>query len=495
MTNQLILGDNLTLMREMASESIDLIYLDPPFFSNRHYETLWGDDGEIRSFEDRWAGGIEHYIAWLKERVFEMHRLLKPTGSIFLHCDWHADAYIRVYILDKIFGEKNFLNDIVWCYGSGGASKSHFSRKHDTIFWYRKSSEYTFNVDEVREEYSSPEKVKYKVIKGKSYLRKNELGRVPFDWWAMPILTNTAKERIGYPTQKPEALLERIILAASNKGDVVLDPFVGGGTTIVVADKLERRWIGIDQSVAAIKVSEMRLELSPRLFSLPFSVKLHKYDYDTLRYKDAFAFETWIIEQFGGLPNTKQRNDFGLDGKMRDGTPIQVKRSDNVGRIVVDNFLAACQRNDKKLLEQQREAGQTVGFIIAFSFAKGAISEVARLKNEDNLKIELIRVDSIIQIAKKPSLKVTMQADSTDAKGLREMTFTATAESEAKIEFFAWDWHYDAATKTFKPEVLLDKEGQQQQKFAPGKHTVGVKVVDSDGLETIETLQFELHTD
>ncbi len=96
MTNQLILGDNLTLMREMASESIDLIYLDPPFFSNRHYETLWGDDGEIRSFEDRWAGGIEHYIAWLKERVFEMHRLLKPTGSIFLHCDWHADAYIRV---------------------------------------------------------------------------------------------------------------------------------------------------------------------------------------------------------------------------------------------------------------------------------------------------------------------------------------------------------------------------------------------------------------
>ena len=441
-----------------------------------------------------------------------MHRLLKPTGSIFLHCDWHADAYIRVYILDKIFGESNFINQVVWHYNTGGKGKSSFLRKHDIIFWYSKTrQQYIFNRDLVaiprtvgtahlrngidengREYYEdySPRK------SGKQYRWYVDEGLTPMDVWTdIQALNPAAKERIGYPTQKPEALLERIILAASNQGDLVLDPFVGGGTTIVVADKLERRWIGIDQSVAAIKVSEMRLELSPRLFSLPFSVKLHKYDYDTLRYKDAFAFETWIIEQFGGLPNTKQRNDFGLDGKMRDGTPIQVKRSDNVGRIVVDNFLAACQRNDKKLLEQQREAGQTVGFIIAFSFAKGAISEVARLKNEDNLKIELIRVDSIIQIAKKPSLKVTMQADSTDAKGLREMTFTATAESEAKIEFFAWDWHYDAATKTFKPEVLLDKEGQQQQKFAPGKHTVGVKVVDSDGLETIETLQFELHTD
>jgi DNA modification methylase len=110
--NQLILGDNLEILKTMEGESVDLIYLDPPFFSNRNYEVIWGDAGEIRSFEDRWAGGIDHYIAWLKERVIEMHRVLKKTGSIFLHCDWHADAYIRVWILDKIFGEKNFLNHI-----------------------------------------------------------------------------------------------------------------------------------------------------------------------------------------------------------------------------------------------------------------------------------------------------------------------------------------------------------------------------------------------
>jgi len=106
--NKLILGDNLDIMKGMDAESIDLIYLDPPFFSNRNYEIIWGDAGEIRSFQDRWAGGIEQYISWLYERVEQMHRLLKPTGSIFLHCDWHANSYIRVQILDRFFGEKNF---------------------------------------------------------------------------------------------------------------------------------------------------------------------------------------------------------------------------------------------------------------------------------------------------------------------------------------------------------------------------------------------------
>ncbi len=326
MPNQLILGDNLALMREMASESIDLIYLDPPFFSNRHYETLWGDEGEIRSFEDRWAGGIDHYIAWLKERVFEMHRLLKPTGSIFLHCDWHADAYIRVYILDKIFGEKNFRNELTWKRKTGRGETNHKSKRFgactDTIFFYAKSeesifhSQFTFEaegyseyvakffkfVDEKGRKYrladlSSPnprpnlmydyrgykppkngwaisrEKMTEWDKEGRLHFPKIATGRIqrkryldelkgkPIqNLWDDIELSAQSSERIGYPTQKPEALLERIILAASNQGDLVLDPFVGGGTTIVVADKLERRWIGIDQSVAAIKVSEMRLQ-------------------------------------------------------------------------------------------------------------------------------------------------------------------------------------------------------------------------------------------
>ncbi|KAA6335430.1 DNA adenine methyltransferase YhdJ, partial [termite gut metagenome] len=144
--NQLILGDNLEVLKSFTSESVDLIYLDPPFFSNRNYEVIWGDTGEIRSFQDRWEGGIEHYIAWLKERVEQMHRILKPTGSIFLHCDWHADAYIRVDILDKIFGISNLINTFVWKRSTNRSSISKAARKnHDTIFYYSKTKEYTYN--------------------------------------------------------------------------------------------------------------------------------------------------------------------------------------------------------------------------------------------------------------------------------------------------------------------------------------------------------------
>ena len=144
--NKLILGDNLEIMKTLENESVDLIYLDPPFFSNRNYEVIWGDEGEVRSFKDRWSGGIDHYIMWLKERVELMHRLLKPTGSLLLHCDWHANAYIRVWILDKIFGEANFINEFVWKRSANRSSISKAARRnYDTVFFYSKSKRYTFN--------------------------------------------------------------------------------------------------------------------------------------------------------------------------------------------------------------------------------------------------------------------------------------------------------------------------------------------------------------
>jgi DNA modification methylase len=257
--NRLILGDNLQVLKDIPSESVDLCYIDPPFFSNRNYEVIWGDKGEVAFFSDKWSGGIDHYIGWLKERIEEIWRVLKKTGGLYVHCDWHADAYIRVYILDKLCGK--FMNGIAWCYGSGGASREHFSKKHDTIFLYTKSKKHIFNTDAVREPYSSPEKSATPKRSGnKEYIKMHPLGRIPFDWWQIPILTNSSNERIGYPTQKPLALMERIIKASSNEGDVVLDAFCGSGTTLVAAQKLNRRFIGIDQSVRAITVSRERLE-------------------------------------------------------------------------------------------------------------------------------------------------------------------------------------------------------------------------------------------
>jgi len=544
--NKLILGDNLEILRSMDSETIDLIYLDPPFFSNRNYEVIWGDKGEVRSFEDRWSGGIDHYIAWLKERVIEMHRMLKPTGSIFLHCDWHADSYIRVEILDKIFGMNNYRNQILWVRSN---PKSHaskiFPNTTDSIFWYTKTDKFIFNKVYGEHDSSYVDKAyKYEDEKGcyrllpllnpndnrpnltyeflgvnrvwrwtrermeqaykdglvvqlkpgavpqyKLYLEDSK-GKTVTNFWN-DIKPLSSKEEIGYPTQKPQELMNRIIVCASNEGDVVMDPFVGGGTTITVAEKLNRQWIGIDQSVQAVKVTEMRLQNQMDLFSTPFMVQLHKYDYDTLRYKDAFAFESWIVQQYGGTSNNKQRGDLGMDGKTKDNTPIQVKRSDGIGRNVVDNFMSAVQRYDKALYEKNKAEHKPIGYIIAFSFGKGAIQEVARLKNQEDVIIQLVSVEEIIPIAKKPKLTVTIADKGKDSKQLRDIEFTATGQSDNVIEFYAWDFSYK--DNKFNPQILIDKHGIQNYKFKAGMHNVAVKTVDSEGLESIEIIKLKVN--
>ena len=497
--NKLILGDNLEILKKLESESVDLVYLDPPFFSNRNYEVIWGDSGEVRSFEDRFSGGIDHYISWLKERVIEMHRILKQTGSIFLHCDWHANSYIRVQILDKIFGTTNFKNEIIWCYTRPSASRKQLPRVHDNIYWYAKSDSCTVYLDEIRIPYSEESQARSNRGAGEKSVmgtkagqeRLNQLGKIPESYWPIPMIQGNGNERIGYPTQKPEKLLHRIIQMASKQGDFIIDPFVGGGTTIAVADKINRKWIGIDQSVAAIKVTEARMNNQQDLFAKPFVTQLHKYDYDTLRYKDAFEFEIFIVTQFGGINNTKQRGDLGLDGKTRENQPIQVKRSDGIGRNVVDNFLSAVKRNDKNLYEKNKEEMKPIGFIIAFSFGKGAVQEVARLQNEENIIIKLVNVEEIIPIAKKPNLTIEIVDKGTDKKELREIEFTAKGTSEAGVEFYMWDFDYK--NEKFNPEIMFDKKGEQNYKFKPGICNIAVKVIDNEGLENIEIIKLKVN--
>ncbi len=406
MCNKLILGDNLEIMKNLPSESIDLIYIDPPFFSNRNYAVIWNDKGEVASFKDIWSGGIETYINWLYERVEEMYRLLKPTGSFYLHCDWHAFAEIKVYILDRVFGKNNFRNQIIWKYFKPHSSKKKYPNNHDLIFFYTKSDNYIFNYEEILVDYDEKAKKRYDKIDedGKRYKiynnKKNGEKRIaymkkgkPTYILEIPFVQGTAKERIGYPTQKPEKLLERIILASSNEGDIVADFFLGGGTTISVAEKLNRNWIGVDSSVAAVKITENRLYKIKDLFQKSFSVHIHKYDFETLDKMNPFEFEHFVVEQFGGVPNKKQRADFGIDGvKIIDGVKyfLQIKQSKSIGRNVVDNFKSAIDRKKSKN-----------GFILAWSFGKGANAEVARLNREDNYNIKLIEISDFIPISKK----------------------------------------------------------------------------------------------
>ena len=262
--NQLILGDNLEVLRTLPSESVDLIYNDPPFFSGRNYNVIWGDTNEVRSFYDIWEGGIDSYLIWLNARLWEMRRVLKKTGSIYVHCDWHASHYIKTE-MDKIFGYENFRNEIVWCYSGPSQTSKYFPRKHDIILWYSKSDDFMFNSEAIRVSYKKSNLAtgKSSIIRRKSteeILELDKRGKTKEDWWEdIATIGYAHSQIIGYPTQKPEALLERIIKASSNEGDVVADFFGGGGTTFAVAMKHKRRFIGCDSSRVAISVTLDRL--------------------------------------------------------------------------------------------------------------------------------------------------------------------------------------------------------------------------------------------
>jgi DNA modification methylase len=279
-TGQLIMGDNLGVMTALLTEwegQIDLIYMDPPFLTGKAYSARIGRGEDSRrpsewrtvsSYQDTWQDGAE-YLDMLYPRLDIMHRLLSPSGTIYLHLDWHASAYARV-LMDEIFGPDRLLNEIVWVYHGPSPIRRAFKRKHDTILVYTKSKNYTFNADAVRVAYD-PSTVKTFSSSPKAGFGKVpdlERGKVPEDWWYFPVVARLHKERTGYPTQKPEALMERIILASSNPGDVVADFFCGSGTTAVVAGRLGRQWIACDSSPLAIHTTYRRLLLEN--FDHPF---------------------------------------------------------------------------------------------------------------------------------------------------------------------------------------------------------------------------------
>lgn len=388
-TGVLYREDNLYQLSVMPSESVDLIYLDPPFFSNRNYEVIWGDEAEVRSFEDRWEGGIQHYTGWMRDRAMEMHRVLKPTGSLYLHCDWHASHYLKV-MMDEIFGMRHFQNEIVWYYKGAGVSPRRWGRRHDALLYYTKGTDWTFNADPVRGEYAPATQERFKhyignVRKGGDFgpQQLNPKGKHPDDVWEIPIVAPSAKARLGYPTQKPEELLRRVVLASSNRGDVVLDPFAGCGTTLVVAEQERRQWIGIDISPTAVNVMQQRMR---KVGATGFKTVGMPVTVDQLHELKPFEFQNWVIQRFHGTHSPRKSGDMGIDGyTFMVHDPIQVKQSERVGRNVIDNFETAIQR-----------AGKDTGYIVAFSFTRGAREEVARTRWDRKMQIHLVTVESLL---------------------------------------------------------------------------------------------------
>lgn len=281
-TQVIYCGDNLEQLPKLPDRFVDLIYIDPPFNSNRIYETFGGETKEKRAFEDRHES-TRTYIDYMRPRCTQLARVLKKTGSFYYHCDWHASHYVKV-MLDQIFGEGSFINEIIWAYESGGRATHHFHRKHDILFLYSPSARkqsYTFNGDAVsvrrdqcglcgnqldqwnnlKKETDSDGRI-FRTINtgGKTYTYYDDEPVTPSDVWHISHLQQKDPERRGYPTQKPLKLLERIVKASSNPEDIVLDAFCGCGTAMVASHQLGRRWIGIDCSPTACRVMSDRLQ-------------------------------------------------------------------------------------------------------------------------------------------------------------------------------------------------------------------------------------------
>src|ERR1017187_4208515 len=436
-------GDCLQQLTRLPDASVDLIYIDPPFNSNRNYEVFWGETKEKRAFEDRHESTAA-YIEFMRPRCVQLERVLKPTGSFYYHCDWHASHYVKV-MLDQIFGENNFQNELVWKRTPfAGSSKSHarfWPRLHDVIFYYTGSNQYTFNPDAIP--YSAEYKKRFKnpdndprgpwqsvllktyseetparlrregaLIEGGSQLRyKFYLNEAPGgtprgDLWTddeVMMINPVAKERLGYPTQKPLALLNRIVKASSNPGDIVLDGFCGCGTALVSAQNLGREWIGIDISPTACRVMAKRLTKDCGLREgKDFLVRDLPRSEAQLRKLPPFEFENWAVIALGGIKNKVQVGDMGIDGRiypahsmptkkadelgfMNVWYPIQVKQKDKAGRPDIDAFEAAMIRENR-----------TKGFFVSFDYSHDAITEVDAFFRRSGRVIILLTVREIL---------------------------------------------------------------------------------------------------
>lgn len=408
-------GDCLVKLKDIPDESIDLIYIDPPFSSNRNYVAFWQEQ-EKRHFEDRFEN-VRAYIEYMKPRIEQLYRALKPTGSFYYHCDWHASHYIKI-LLDSefLFGYSNFKNEIIWHYRRWTGRAKKFQKLHDNILFYTKGDEYTFNEIIIPYTEGSIDR------KMGGVLHRFKDGEEPFlvsdknlqskgvpanDVFMIPFVAPSAKERLGYPTQKPIALLKRIISASSNEGDIVLDAFCGCGTTLEAAQIGKRRWIGIDISPTSCRVMAKRLESNLGLKEgRDFRIRDLPKTVEELRQYPAFEFQNWAINALGGVPSKIKVRDGGIDGRLypiedikkgkTEGMdlfgeidryiPIQVKRTDQVGRPDIENFEVAMKRD-----------GRDRGIFVGFDFSRDAEKEIRRVEREEGLSIEMILVREIVE--------------------------------------------------------------------------------------------------
>ncbi|MDP3259377.1 MAG: site-specific DNA-methyltransferase [Thermodesulfovibrionales bacterium] len=412
--NRLFFGDNLHVMRQLPSNSIDLIYIDPPFFSGRNYNILFGDKNEVRSFTDIWEGGMPGYLIWLNARLYEMKRLLKSTGSIYVHLDWHAAHYVKVE-MDKIFGsgganasDAGFKREIIWSTTDTSGFKSqvkNWVRSHDSILFYTKSKDFHFKKmywEHLAEYIARFKKIdkdgrKYRDDRPggrKQYLDKTK-GKLIGDVWDdidSFQQASTNPEYIGYPTQKREAIVARIIEASSTEGDVIADFFCGGGTTLAVAQRLNRRWIGSDQSRIAVAITADRItrlveEKIGKLFPVPDFIIEHWgiYEVPGLGSLKPEQFREFVIKAYNGrVDNTGSKYIHGIKG----GVPIYVGSHDYTSKLDKDEVVKFA----KAILTERK---RNHGIMLAWNFSRLAKQAAEKLAARENVRLDFVRLEMV----------------------------------------------------------------------------------------------------
>lgn len=436
--NMLIWGDNKLVMASLLKEykgKIDLIYIDPPFDVGADFtmNVPLGEEGEeiekdqstieMIAYRDMWGKGTDSYLNILFERLLLMKDLLNENGSIYVHVDWRVNSFIR-QLLDEVFGKENLINEVIWCYRDRANRKEHWNQKHDTLYWYSKTEKaFTFNIDEVRVPYR-PEyvaKFKYEDENGKYYIRGRNIkgspvrladgllpdaeikypgltfrqyleeGSPPLDWWEIGILNKAANERTGYATQKPEALLERIIKASSNEGDLVADFFCGSGTTGAVAERLGRRWIMSDLGRFAIHTSRKRL--------IDLQRKLHN-EHQPYRSFDVYNLgryerQWWQKERLHGA-NTEHRKvvlEFYRAEMLPNPTSPLLHGRRGPALVYVDAIDSIFTRSEAKaVVEAAQTAGAAEVHCLAWEFEMDLRMACDALQQEYGVRVRLFHI-------------------------------------------------------------------------------------------------------
>jgi len=538
--NRIYWGDNLQVMSHLLKEfrgKVDLVYIDPPFDSKADYKkvvSLKGKDIENNSsiFEEKQYTDIwtnDEYLQFMYERIVMIREILKDSGTIYLHCDHHKIHYLRC-IMDEIFGVNNFINEVIWCYKEREMSKTKWNTKHDNILFYAKNiSNYEFYYEDVLEPYTDVTASKFKYqdqkgyyqIRGKgipgspvnkadglnpeheikypglTYRQYMKDGTPPRDWWVIPIINKAANERSDYPTQKPEKLIEKIILASSKRGDIVFDCFMGSGTTQAVAMKLGRRFIGADINLGAVQTT------TKRLLNVAAELKQQPLDANDRRYT---GFEVYNVNHYDVFRNPIQARDLLLealevnpldqgavfDGE-KDGRMVKIMPVDRIAtRADLSSLITGL---DYKAYErrQREHPSQPVEKITLVCMGhepdlKAHLLKEAKPYMLDVEVVDILRDKADLQFKRDSEARITIKDGHLIIERFYPMNLLQKLSLQKEtvgdwrelVESILIDWNYDGAV--LQPAVV-DIPGKNalvtgRYKVPPDAGTIRVKITD-----------------